>query len=211
MKGEPAVRPERRYTALWALLIIFALPVIAAWFFYYNPEYLPATRSNRGELIQPVIPFPGNLVLRDLDDEPFDAQALQGKWTLIALYGAPCQEACRTRIRDLRQIRLALGENRFSVERLFIIAGAESSGGYTELAQQYSGMHVVSAGRPVLQEFSEKETEPGGMNHIYILDPMGNLMMRYRPDAPASDILKDLERLLKSSKSWIKGAHSGHQ
>ena len=49
------------------------------------------------------------------------------------------------------------------------------------------------------------------LHRIYILDPMGNLMMRYAPDAPAKDTLSDMERLLKASKNWIKGAQYGHK
>ncbi len=49
------------------------------------------------------------------------------------------------------------------------------------------------------------------LDRTYILDPMGNLMMRYAADAPAKDTLKDMERLLKASKNWIKGASYGHR
>jgi len=52
---------------------------------------------------------------------------------------------------------------------------------------------------------------PEALGRVYILDPMGNLMMRYASDAPAKDVLKDMGRLIKASKNWIKGAGYGHK
>ena len=202
-----AQKPNR-----WPLLlmvVVFAAPILAAWFFYFNPEYLPATRSNRGELIEPMVKLDTDSGLLNPDGSPFDLANLSGKWTLVSLNRAPCGDDCRNRLTGLRQIRLALGETRFSVERLQILTDTDDTGA---LKQDFEGMHIVlaqgSAGTKLLDALGEGAA---ALDRTYILDPMGNLMMRYQADAPAKDTLKDMERLIKASKNWIKGASYGHR
>ena len=121
---------------------VFAAPVLAAWFFYYNPQYLPAARSNKGELITPMVALGPDSGLANPDGSPFELSSLQGKWTLVSLNRPPCGEQCRKRLAALRQIRLALGESRFSVERMQILAG---TGDTATLARDFAGMHISLA------------------------------------------------------------------
>lgn len=194
------------------MIAIFAAPVLAAWFLYFNPEYLPRGRSNLGELITPVVPLPADLALVTPRGAALDREALAGKWTLVYLAGGGCSDACQVRLRDMRQIRLALGDGSLSTERLLILTDASAQAAGADLAQQFSGMQValtdaVGGGR-LLQLLGQGEAALG---RLYVLDPMGNLMMRYAPDAPAKDTLTDMGRLIKASKNWIKGAGYGHK
>jgi hypothetical protein len=206
--NEVAARRPNRWT-LPAMVLVFAAPVLAAWFFYFNPEYLPSTRSNKGELIQPLVVLADTADVRAMDGGPFDLEQLKGVWTLISLNAAPCDEECRQRAIGLRQIRLALGETRFSVARLLLLDGPADT---SALADELEGMHIAMLGsgeaKKLLAALGEGEQ---ALNRTYILDPMGNLMMRYPADAPPKDTLKDMERLLKASKNWIKGASYGHR
>jgi hypothetical protein len=203
---------KRRLKPLLVMIAIFAAPSLGAWFLYFNPEYLPSGRSNLGELISPVVPIPANLDLITPKGAPLDREALMGKWTLVFLTGGDCAGPCQSRIRDLRQIRLALGEGSLSTERLLIMVDPEAQGRDAELAREFSGMQVGrtdAAGREdLLDLLGQGESALG---RIYILDPMGNLMMRYASDAPAKDTLKDMGRLIKASRNWIKGAGYGHK
>ena len=194
---------------LLALVAVFAAPVLAAWFFYFNPDYLPDTRSNKGELIEPMVRLDADSGLTNPDGSAFDFSPLSGRWTLVSLNRAPCNDACRKRLTDLRQIRLALGETRFSVERLQILTGADDT---AALQRDFEGMHVAMAqGRTRDKLLDALGEGVAALDRTYLLDPMGNLMMRYRADAPTKDTLKDMERLLKASKNWIKGASYGHR
>jgi cytochrome oxidase Cu insertion factor (SCO1/SenC/PrrC family) len=205
------VTHRRSLLPLWVMIAVFALPGLAAWFFFLNPQYLPASRSNRGELIEQVIPLLAE-EFSTVDRGPFDLDALRGKWTLVGIHQAPCAEACRAHLVDLRQIRLALGESRFSVERLAILVGSPDPAEVARLGREFAGMHIAllerSAEEPLLRPLGDGRT---ALDRVYLLDPMGRLMMRYAADAPAQDTLKDLERLLKASKNWIKGAQYGHR
>ena len=196
--------PTRNRLTLLAMVVVFAAPALAAWFYFLNPQYLPDNRSNRGELIQPMVALNGSSGLTGPDGSAFDPDSLAGRWTLVSLEGAVCGEACRQRLIGLRQIRLALGESRMSVERLLLLTGPDSAG----VASEFPGIRLAFADEALLSRLGEGEAALG---RIYILDPMGNLMMRYPADAPANDTLKDMERLIKASKNWIKGAGYGHR
>ncbi len=202
----------RSAAPLWIMVAIFAAPVIAAWFFYLNPEYLPSGRTNKGELISPVVPLPAEVGLSTPEGVDLDRSALEGKWTLVYLAGGECPDACLERLVAIRQIRLALGEGQLSVERLLIMTDPDASALDSELGTKLEGMHVAvtdaAGGERLLDLLGEGAA---ALDRIYILDPMGNLMMRYAQDAPAKDTLKDMERLLKASKNWIKGAQYGHK
>ena len=191
---------------------IFAAPVLAAWFLYFNPQFLPSGRSNLGELVTPVVPLPADLALTTPEGRALDRDALAGRWTLVYLAGADCDDACRARLRDLRQIRLALGEASLSVERLLIITDVQGQASGADLAREFEGMRVgitdTADGHRLLDLLGQGEAALG---RVYILDPMGNIMMRYAAEAPAKHTLQDMGRLIKASKNWIKGAGYGHK
>jgi hypothetical protein len=204
----PAPIVRRSPWPLWAMVVIFALPALAAWFFHFNPELLPATRVNRGVLIEPVRLWTASLGVTRSDGTLLDAATFGGRWTLVVPSRAPCSADCERRLVELRQIRLALGESRYVVERLAVLVGDVP----TELGEPLTGTHVARATRDSATQL-EAFFGPGPdiWDRIYVVDPFGNLMMRYAADAPAKDVLKDMERLLKASKTWIKGAQYGHR
>lgn len=211
MKRPAAAKTTRSLVPLWAMVAIFAAPVIAAWFLYLNPEYLPAGRTNKGELIEPQVPLPRDVRLIVPGGLDLDRGSLAGKWTLVYLAGGECGEECLAHLTAIRQIRLALGESQLSVERLLIMT-EPAPGPAAELASELEGMKIAwmdaEGAARLLDRLGEGASSLG---RIHILDPMGNLMMRYAPDAPAEDTLRDMERLLKASRSWIKGAQYGHK
>ena len=211
-QGAGAGTERRGVRPLLIMVGIFAAPVLAAWFFYLNPQYLPSGRGNLGTLISPVVAVPADLRLTTPAGVALDRSELEGKWTLVYLGGGDCPDACRERLHDLRQIRLALGDGSLSVERLLILTDPGASATGAALAQEFRGMAVAvtdEAGAAWL--IGALGQGPQALDRVYILDPMGNVMMRYASDAPAKDILKDMGRLIKASKNWIKGAGYGHK
>jgi hypothetical protein len=166
---------------LAGIFAVCAAPFVlgwAAWYFGWGT----GAPGNYGELIAP----------RTLDRPPFSG--LRGKWLLVSFDRAACDEYCQKKLYFMRQVRTAQGKDKARVERLWIITdnGAPSP----ELVAQLDGTHVVQVGPGDL---------PGSFpgrphDHIYVVDPLGNLMMRYPKDPDASKILKDLQRLLKYSQ-----------
>lgn len=207
MSAPPTAKAKRASMApLWLLVAIFAAPMIAAWFFYLNPEMLPATRSNRGELVEPPRPLPemtlptasGQLATTDLDNH----------WTMAMVAGAACDAVCEERVHDFRQIRRALAENGERTLRLVLLDPGQRQMAL-DLENRYPGLRVALPDPATRAAWlPEPVRNPGS---VFLVDPMGNVMMRYAQDAPPEDILKDLERLFKASKNWIKGAQYGHK
>lgn len=206
---------KRNLWPLWAMIGVFAAPVVATWFYFFFPEYLPQTRSNRGELLSPTVPLPDGLGLTGtgpgMGNAPFDTDAIKGSWTLVYLTGDRCDAACIERITQLRQIRTGLGESFNLVQRLLLTPSDSPPIDQTLLADAFEGMHVArlsSAGKARLIDALGEG--PAAQGRIYIADPAAELMMRYGADAPPEDTLKDMERLLKGSKNWMKGTNYGH-
>lgn len=207
----PSDGPKRNLWPLWAMTAVFAAPVVATWFYFFYPQYLPDDRSNWGELLDPVIPLTAALRLTTPSGEPFDISALSGAWTMVYLTSGGCDEPCVDRLIHLRQIRLGLGESRRLVERMLLIGDPSGPVNQELMARAFEGMHVAQTDADGLTSLTAAIGDGNdGLGRVYLLDPLGRLMMRYDADAPPDDTLNDMERLLKGSKNWIKGANYGH-
>jgi cytochrome oxidase Cu insertion factor (SCO1/SenC/PrrC family) len=125
---------------------------------------------------------------------------LRGKWTLAYIGGSRCDAPCRESLYTMRQVRLALGEDMRRVERLLILTDQEGLAELREGLKSYPGMVVATASRAALDDLRRTfdwEAYPGS---VFVIDPLGNLMMRYDPATEPKGMLKDLERLLKVSR-----------
>jgi len=204
---------KRNLWPLWAMICVFGAPVVATWFYFFFPEYLPQTHSNRGELLNPTVPLSDGLGLTGpgTGSDPFDLEAIKGSWTLVYLTGDGCDAACVERLTQLRQIRLGLGESFNLVQRLLLTPPESPPIDQTLLADAFEGMHVARLSADGEAQLMDTLGEgSAAQGRIYIADPRAELMMRYGADAPPEDTLKDMERLLKGSKNWMKGTNYGH-
>ena len=167
-------------------------PFIAAYvaYFYWQPH----GGANYGELIpaRTLIDPP----LRLLDQHTFKLSALRGKWVLLQLDRAECDAYCRTKLYDMRQVRLAQGREMERVERVWLIL--DEAPLETLLMREYDGTRMLRAGgSPIVGAFPPVG---GAREHIYLIDPHGNLMMRFPKDADPRRMYKDLARLLRASR-----------
>jgi len=154
--------------------IVCVAPVLAGWALYLS-GWRPVETGNYGELIPP----------RPLSGAPFDA--LRGKWVLVTFDAAACDAYCEKKLYFMRQVRRAQGKDMDRVERLWAV----TDGGKPrpELLAAIEGTHVVRFNDP---SFSA--------DHVYVVDPLGNLMLRFPRDPDPSKMLKDLQRLLRYSR-----------
>lgn len=175
-----------------AILAVCAAPFVAAWFAYF--VWQPQSRMNYGELIesQPLM----DPELHRLDGAPFRLSQLRGKWLLLQLDSGACSDACRIKFLYMRQLRLAQGKDMERIERVWLVT--DTAAPDPALLRDYDGAYVVrAAGRAILAEFP---AERSSSDHIYIVDPLGNLMLRFPKDPEPGRMLKDLARLLKVSR-----------
>jgi len=190
--------------ALVLLGLIFLAPVFVAWVMHHSSEegWKPQGTTNRGNLVHPARPLemPADLVSNGTPLQEY----LQGRWTLVYIGEADCGETCRNNLYKMRQVRVAQNEDMKRVQTLFLLHAdslPEALGGF--LAQEHKDMAVAllsdAHAAAIAPQFQVDETPVIGAGRVYIVDPLGNLMMYYLPDADARGMLKDLQKLLKYS------------
>jgi hypothetical protein len=187
---DPGAR--RRAWPVLAILAICAAPVVAAWVAYF--VWPPASRSNYGELIQP-LPLPDPPLVR-ADGVAFRMSALHGKWVLLQIDRAECASACRKKLLYMRQARLAQGKDMERIERVWLVS--DEAPVDAALLREFRGTRVLRAGSSGLLKDFPAPRAPA--DHIYVVDPLGNLMLRYPPDPDPSGLTRDLSRLLRVSR-----------
>lgn len=180
---------------LLLVLAVCAAPLIASYFMYYVVK--PSGRTNYGTLLDPRnYPMP-ELAGTALDGSPLSLQAFQGKWLMVQVNDADCQAPCEKKLNDMRQLRLAQGKEMERIERIWLITDDKPL--ETMLLRQYDGMRHLRVSLKILQSWLPAEPGTVISDHIYLIDPLGNLMMRYPKDADPNQIKKDLIKLLKAS------------
>ncbi|MGB5082625.1 MAG: cytochrome C oxidase subunit I, partial [Burkholderiales bacterium] len=189
--GTEAGRSRGRRVAL-AILAVCAAPTLAAWFAYF--VWQPQTRLNYGELIE-VHALPER-EMQWRDGRPFEFSQLRGKWLILQVDSGSCAEACRKKLLYMRQARLAQGKDAERIERVWILSDSVSPD--PAVLRDYPGMNIVRAtGSAPLARFPAARTP---VDHIYLIDPLGNLMLRFPGDPDARRMTRDLARLLKASR-----------
>ena len=183
--------PKSRAT-LWLIVALCIAPVAASYVAYYLAP--PARHTNYGELMD-VAPLP-NPRMRLVDGSAFEVSQLRGKWILLTVDTAQCDDACQRKLLVLRQLRLTQGKNSERVERVWLIndeaAIAES------VTADFRGTWLVrAAGSELLARLPAAGAHA---EYIYVVDPLGNIVLRYPRDAEPGRMIKDLTRLLKTSR-----------
>lgn len=186
---------------LLLVLAVFALPVVVATLMYVT-GWKPSATGNHGELIQPAR-FIEEISMQSIDGKPVKFSELHGKWTMVYFDTSVCPDDCMKQLFNMRQTHIAQGKDQERVQRLFILNDAQAVNTLKSKLADYPDMLVWTGEKSVLtrlyQDFgieSKKTTEQGS---IYLLDPMGNLMMRYSSGIDPAGMRKDLVRLLKYS------------
>ncbi len=180
---------------LYLVLAICAAPLVLSYVAYYIIK--PTGRTNYGTLLDPRdYPMPTlNSVL--LGGQPEELTAYKGKWVMLQVSSAGCQKACASGVFNMRQLRLMQGKEMERVERVLLLTDTTPLD--TLLLREYDGMHVLQASGKALQAWLPAEAGAGIEDRLYLIDPLGNLMMRYNVDADPMKINKDLIKLLKAS------------
>lgn len=197
------VARERMRSGRLKMLLMFAIcaaPVIASYVTYFVIR--PAGRTNYGTLIQPTRSLP-ELALRTLDGAPVPVASLRGQWLLIAVGPANCVDDCDRRLFMQRQLREMMGKDSDRVEKVWFV---------TDDAAPPSALRAAIAKPPALQALRVDRTAlarwlepaPGAVleDHLYIVDPMGQWMMREPAHPDPMKVKRDLERLLQASAGW---------
>lgn len=175
------------------LLILMCSPVFISYVLYFM-EYRPESK-NYGDLI-PIVKLTGKGT-NQIDNTIFRIKDLHGKWILVTIDSAEqCDEACKKKLYLMRQVRMVQGKEKHRIERLWLINDDTKSS--EELLKEYEGTYFVSAKDSELLELIE--TKESQTKHIYLVDPIGNLMMRFPENVDGTKMGHDLKRLLHVSQ-----------
>jgi hypothetical protein len=194
VKQEDVQRNKGRWKLL-AVLAVCAAPMIASYFTYYVIK--PEGRTNYGALLDPRnYPIPA-MASTQLDGKPATLGDYKGKWIMLKVGPSDCAQACQDQLFAMRQLRTMQGKEASRIERVWLITDNEPL--ETLLLRVNDGTHMLRAPQDVVRKWLPVEQGGLASDHIYLIDPLGNLMMRFPKDADPSKVKKDLAKVLKAS------------
>ena len=174
------------------LLLFFVFPIAAAFVAYQ--WFQPQGHVNYGTLIQPAHPL-AQTKFQGSNGAQYDFNR-RGKWILLVADSGSCNARCREKIYLMRQIRLAQGREMDRIECVWLVDDKERP--TAEMLKLHAdGVILTGAEQSVLREFP---AERSYRDHIYLIDPLGNLMMRFPVNPDPQGVQKDIKRLLKVSR-----------
>jgi hypothetical protein len=186
----------RALRTLAALAALFLLPLGLAFFTYYGSAWRPAGRVNHGVLITPARPLPP-LTLPRVSLAAAHGAPFRGSWSLVYVGNGACDSACRRALYVMRQTRLALNNDMTRLQRLFLASGDCSA--CEPLARADPGLDVLDAGGAAATALLREFPSAGREHSLFVVDPLGNLMMSYDVRGDPHGLLEDLKKLLKLS------------
>ena len=196
---------SRKPAILFLLFAVFALPPLLSWYAFNHTDLGKQQGSAaHGALITPPRQLP-DWNLADLSQRNGAQARLHGKWTLLYLLDGKCLETCRQNLYRMRQLRLATGKNAGRVQRAVLVVNRDRDALTAEQLRDFPGQLLLFPGgmddgalRPLF-ELSAGD-RPFAQDRLYLVDPLGNLMMSYAGTTDPGGIIKDLTRLLKYSR-----------
>jgi hypothetical protein len=203
LDGEAMRRTKNGRLKMLLVLAVCAAPVIASYVTYFVIR--PEGRTNYGELIQPQRPIPADLPLSDLQGAAVKAESLKGQWLLIVVSAAACDARCEKHLWLQRQLRETLGREKDRVDKLWLIDDAgmpkpQALQGVTSNTEAT----VLRAPPRALAAWLQPAAGQALEDHMYIVDPLGNWMMRVPPNPEPARLKRDVEKLLRASAGWDK-------
>lgn len=197
MEQNETIKPMQRKGRwkLLAVLLVCAAPMLASYLTYYVIK--PTGRTNYGALLDPrQYPIPA-LGVTTLDGKPTSLEAYKGKWIMLQTGNGACLDACRKQLFAMRQLRLMQGKDMERLERVWLITDAEPLD--TTLMREFEGTRMLRVQPEALARWLPVEAGGNASEHMYLIDPLGNLMMRFPKDADPAKVKKDIAKLLKAS------------
>ncbi len=204
--NQPVSNKERNQnrTKLIILIALFFGSVLIAWVLINNADtWRPWSTKNNGDLITPARPVT-DLTMQTLEGSPFTLKEMVGKWVMVYIGQAECDKPCKINLYNIRQTRLGQKGEHDRIERLYIMVADEASTTLKNTLSDFSGMKVVRVDAATLPKLLSSFKTNSGIpantaNRVYLVDPIGNFMMKYEQGFDPRGLAKDLELLLKVS------------
>ncbi|HEY2339973.1 MAG TPA: hypothetical protein VGH75_05555, partial [Steroidobacteraceae bacterium] len=195
----PGELRARNLRTLAALAALFLLPLAIAFFTYCGTAWRPTAHVNHGQLITPARPLPAvalPVVVGDVTPSRTPDRAapvFRKRWSLVYVGAGGCNADCREALYVMRQTRLALNNDMTRVERVFLASEACCDGAF--VAREHPGLKVLDANAPQAEPLLAQFPAAGREHLLFIVDPLGNLMMSYDARTNPRGLLEDLKKL----------------
>lgn len=206
-------RTARGRRLMFAVLAVCALPVIASYFTFFVLR--PEARSNHSDLIAPRA-LPAALPLADLQGRLVPADSLRGQWIIVVVAGGVCDPRCERQLWLQRQLHETLGREKGRVDKLWLVADStlprsatlaaigagDSAAPGGERTAFRTPARVLVVPRADLAAWLEPAPGRALEDHLYIVDPRGEWMMRAPADVEPTRLKRDIDKLLRASAGW---------
>lgn len=196
-----AARTRSGRLKMLLVLLICLAPVLASYFSFYVWQPAGASR-NFGALIQPPLDMP-EAQARDLSGQSVPLRSLRGQWLLLSVSAGACDKSCEQNLYFQRQLRETQGKDKERIERVWLIT--DEAPVPEALQPALAQARILRVEASVLQAWLKPAVGQALQDHIYVVDPMGNWMMRFPAHMDvhaATRARRDLERLMRASASW---------
>lgn len=192
---DPRTAQRRGRRKLLLILAVCATPLLASYFTYYVAK--PVERNNYGTILDPrQYPIP-EMATTTLDGKPRTLHDLKGKWIMLRTGSGECDEECQRQLYAMRQWRTMQGKNMERMERVWLITDDKPID--TVIMREYDGTEMLRAPAATVAKWLPAEPDTKAGDHVYMIDPLGNLMMRFPKQPFPGKVYKDIVKLLKAS------------
>ena len=207
VKTSTPTEKKRSRLPLFLILAISLAPLVFALLAYYVPALglRPAESTNYGQLVQPQRPVPStaDLPLTTLEGAAFDLASLHGKWILVTADDAACPESCVTKLFILRNSHASQGKNVERLARVWFVT--DDAAVPEQVLIAYKGTNMLRADPEKLVAFlapnaTPAEREAALKAPMWIIDPLGNLMMEFPANADPISVRDDIRKLIRNSR-----------
>jgi hypothetical protein len=176
------------------ILLVCAAPVFLSYFMYYVVR--PDGRTNYGTLLSPIVD--ASKLNITVDEKPTTLAALKGKWLMVTVGPSTCDDACAERLYLARQVRETTGREKERIELVWLVT--DSGKPAQKVLDAYPTVKRVTAEVSAIGAVLPVEGNSKLVEHTYIVDPLGNVIMRFPAKPDPSKMKKDMSKLLRASR-----------
>ncbi len=198
--NNPIAGKKRNPYTVWFVVLAFIAPVVLAYIMFFFVDV--KSFVNHGEILNPIVHI-RSFELKDENNEIIPEGELTYKWRIISFIGKDCDQQCESRLFDSRQIHTSLGKNQHRLIRMFVHLEPAGESLSALIAEKHSNITRVNGDATIIiNALGDNIRDNASIqnNEIYIMDPMGNVMMRFTQEQPNKEFLHDLKKLLKASQ-----------
>ena len=191
--------PKKNPYTLWFVVAAFVVPVAAAYLLFFS-GFTPSAFTNKGELIQPVIDIETLAIVDASSVRVARDDITERKWNMMVVAGASCDQSCNETLLKIRQVNKAVGKNAYRLRHMIVHLESPDASFQALVESDYPDARRFYADRQQIRTALQQIDGDLNANEVYLMDPIGNIMMRFTEEMPGKWLIHDLNKLFKVSQ-----------